>query len=164
MRTTVRVVELLERADELAAIEAVVGRGGVLVIEGGAGIGKTSLLAAASERAGTAGHVVMRARGSELEAGFPFGVVLQLFERRIAEAPPAALEALFAGPAAAARPLLTGQLGEAPARDVSFAVLHGLYWLAVNHASVRPLVIAVDDIHWADAPSLRWLAYLAARI
>jgi DNA-binding CsgD family transcriptional regulator len=164
MRTTVRVVELLERADELAAIEAVVGRGGVLVIEGGAGIGKTSLLAAASERAGTAGHVVMRARGSELEAGFPFGVVLQLFERRIAEAPPAALEALFAGPAAAARPLLTGQLGEAPARDVSFAVLHGLYWLAVNHAAVRPLVIAVDDIHWADAPSLRWLAYLAARI
>jgi hypothetical protein len=39
-----------------------------------------------------------------------------------------------------------------------------LYWLVANLAARRPLLIAVDDAHWADPPSLRWLAYLAARI
>jgi len=46
----------------------------------------------------------------------------------------------------------------------SFATLHGLYWLVVNLAASRPLLIAVDDAHWADEPSLRWLAYLAPRL
>ena len=45
--------------------------------------------------------------------------------------------------------------------DVLFALLHGLYWLAMNVAESQPLMIAVDDLQWADAPSLRWLAYLA---
>ena len=43
-------------------------------------------------------------------------------------------------------------------------MLHGLYWLVVNLAASRPLLIAVDDAHWADEPSLRWLAYLAPRL
>jgi hypothetical protein len=62
------------------------------------------------------------------------------------------------------RPLLLGELAEGPAGDSSFAVLHGLYWLVANLAASRPLLIAVDDAHWADAPSLRWLAYLAPRL
>ena len=48
--------------------------------------------------------------------------------------------------------------------DIPFATMHGLYWLVANLAARRPLVIAVDDAHWADAPSLHWLAHLAARI
>ena len=43
-------------------------------------------------------------------------------------------------------------------------MLHGLYWLVVNLAARGPLLIAVDDAHWADEPSLRWLAYLARRL
>jgi len=43
-------------------------------------------------------------------------------------------------------------------------VLHGLYWLVVNLAARGPLLIAVDDAHWADEPSLRRLAYLARRL
>ena len=50
------------------------------------------------------------------------------------------------------------------AGDSWFAVLHGLYWLVVNLAVSRPLLIAIDDAHWADEPSLRWLAYLAPRL
>ena len=53
----------------------------MLVIEGRAGIGKTSLAEEACSRADELGHEVLRARGSELEAGFAFGVVRQLFER-----------------------------------------------------------------------------------
>src|SRR5262249_12838667 len=53
---------------------------------------------------------------------------------------------------------------ESPAPDRSFAVLHGLYWLACNLASSKPVLLVVDDAHWADEPSLRWLAYLATRL
>ncbi len=89
--------ELLERERELAAVEELLGRGGVLVVEGGAGIGKTSLLDAACRRAAGLGQDLLRARGSELEAGFAFGVVRQLFERRVASAGREEREALLAG-------------------------------------------------------------------
>ena len=136
----------------------------MLLLEGRAGIGKTSLVEVACSRAAELGHEVLRARGSELESGFAFGVVRQLFERRLAGADPGEREALLAGPAAAARPLLAGELAAPLAGDSSFAVLHGLYWLVVNLAASGPLLIAVDDAHWADEPSLRWLAYLARRL
>ena len=43
-------------------------------------------------------------------------------------------------------------------------MLHGLYWLAANFASRTPTLLVVDDLHWADEPSLRWLHYLARRL
>ena len=156
---------LRERERELAAVEVLLEhRGGMLLVEGRAGIGKTSLVEVACSRADELGHEVMRARGSELESGFAFGVVRQLFERRLAGAGEGEREALLAGPAGAARPLLSGEFAVEPAGDSWFAVLHGLYWLVVNLATSRPLLIAVDDAHWADEPSLRWLAYLAPRL
>ena len=56
------------------------------------------------------------------------------------------------------------ELTGAASGDVSFAVLHGLYWLAANLASQRPTAIVIDDLHWTDAPSLRWLTYLSRRL
>jgi hypothetical protein len=73
---------LRERERELAAVELLLARGGgVLVVEGRAGIGNTALAGEAGRRAAELGHKIVRARGSELEAGFAFGVVRQLFER-----------------------------------------------------------------------------------
>ena len=159
------VEKLLEREGELAAVEELLGRGGgPLMVEGGVGVGKTSLVEAACRRAEWLGYEVLLARGSELEAEFAFGVVRQLFERRLAGAEVGEGEALLAGPAGAVRPLLLGELVGAAASDTSFAVLHGLYWLAANLADRRPLLIAVDDAQWADEPSLRWLAYLSLRL
>ncbi len=78
---------LRERERELAAVEVLLEhRGGMLLVEGRAGIGKTSLVEVACSRADELGYEVMRARGSELESGFAFGVVRQLFERRLAGA------------------------------------------------------------------------------
>ena len=48
--------------------------------------------------------------------------------------------------------------------DASFAALHGLFWVALNLAAERPLVLAIDDLHWCDRPSLRFVAYLARRL
>src|SRR5689334_20167568 len=153
------VESLREREREVAAIrELLDGRGRMLLLEGRAGIGKTSLIEVACSRAAELGVEVLRARGSELESGFAFGVVRQLFERRLAGAGLGERAALLAGPAAAVRPLLAGELTVQPtgqttgqaAGDSSFAVLHGLYWLVVNLAAGRPLLLAVDDAHWAD--------------
>jgi DNA-binding CsgD family transcriptional regulator len=163
---------LLERENERATIEALVGRAGegvgrLLVIQGHAGIGKTSLLVETTAAARAAGLDVISARGGELEQEFAFGVVRQLFEPRLAAVSAEERAGLTAGAAALARPLVDeSRLGsqQDAARDASFAMLHGLYWLAANFALRRPLLLAVDDLHWADAPSLRWIAYLARRL
>ena len=78
----------MERDRELAALDALLDRGGALVIEGGAGIGKTTLAAAAAAAARQRGWRVLRGCGSGLESGFAFGVVRQLLERMLAEAGP----------------------------------------------------------------------------
>ena len=157
--------ELLERERELAAVEQLLGRcSGVLTIEVGVGIGKTSLIQAACRRAQELGYDVLGAQGSELEADFAFGVVRQLFERRLTAAGADERASLLVGPAAAVRPLLLGASVKASTRDTSFAILHGLYWLAVNLSAARPLLLAIDDAHWADESSLRWLTYLARRL
>jgi predicted ATPase len=95
---------LLERGDELARVDrlltaAQAGRGGVVVITGPAGIGKTSLLSEAEERAGRAGMRVLAGRGGELEGGFSFGVARQLVEPLLAGTAPAEREVLLAGAA-----------------------------------------------------------------
>ena len=137
-------------------MERVLGGGAGLLIEGPPGIGKTRLLGAARSRAD--GRLVLSARGSELERDFasrdfPFAVVRQLLE-------PVVRDEQFAGAAALAQPVLRGVGGE---QDAGSA-LHGLYWLTANLAAERPLLVLVDDLHWADLASLRWLAYLAQRL
>jgi DNA-binding CsgD family transcriptional regulator len=110
---------------------------------------------------------VLAARGGELEGEFAYGIVRQLFEPLLASAVPDLRAELLSGPAALMEPLFDApQLAashDAPA-DGSFAVLHGLYWLAANVASHRPTFLVIDDLHWADTPSLRWLLYLTRRL
>lgn len=43
-------------------------------------------------------------------------------------------------------------------------ILHGLYWLMANLSMERPLLIAVDDAHWADPASIAFMSYLARRV
>ncbi len=69
--------------------------------------------------------------------------------------------ALFRGGAVHARPLFGDAL---PSADADYATLYGLYWLLVELTERRPALIVIDDIHWADAPSLRFLAFLARRL
>ncbi|HEX8085045.1 MAG TPA: AAA family ATPase [Solirubrobacteraceae bacterium] len=153
--------ELVERERELDALDAL-EPGRVALIEGPAGLGKTRLLDEARRRATAAGARVLNARASEHERDFPFGVVRQLLEVELAD--PARRDAVLAGAAAPASAVF-GRPGEGElAADTSFAVLHGLYWSIVHLSADRPLVLAVDDVHWCDRPSLRLLAYLVRRL
>jgi DNA-binding CsgD family transcriptional regulator len=166
---------LLERERELellrAALRAVGQRaGGVLVIEGAAGMGKSRLLQAARVRASELGLRVLNARATALEQGFPFGVVRQLFERTLLEADAGERDRWLAGAAALAPDVLTATpASRVPATDPSagdpgYAWQHGLYWLASNLSADSPLVLVVDDLQWCDAPSARALAFIARRL
>lgn len=163
---------LLERKGELTRIDRLLaaardGRGGVVVITGPAGIGKTALLTEAAARAGQAGMRVLAGRGGELEGGFAFGVARQLFEPLLAGAAPAEREALLAGAARRALIALGDETGAAPSpagNERLFTAVHGLYWLVVNASGAGPVLVVVDDLHWADQASLRFLLYLAGRL
>src|SRR6266516_7033616 len=161
-------LELLERDAELVSLQNLVESkpGGLLLaIEGPPGIGKSALLAEAKSRANEAAIQVLGARGSELERSFSFGVVRQLFEPLLASLPSDERTEALSGAAALAELLFNPEkLSTESGADSSFATLHGLYWLTANLAARRPLLLAIDDLHWCDLPSLRWLAYLLPRM
>jgi DNA-binding CsgD family transcriptional regulator len=154
---------LLERAAEAAAITAaidaaVAGFGSVLLVEGAAGIGKTRLLAHACDRAAAAGMTVLTARAAEYEDGYAWGVVTQLFDSELRSSSGGTREDAAT---LAARALIQP---ERPRDEDAYAVLHGLYWLTADIAQRAPLLLAIDDLQWADPPSQRFLAHLARRL
>jgi DNA-binding CsgD family transcriptional regulator len=162
---------MLEREAELATLEALLaaareGDGRLVVVEGSAGIGKTRLLGETRKLAEVAEFDVLTARGGELEGEFAFGIVRQLFEAPLAAAPPDVRAELLSGAAGLSASLFASvpTTASGDGAESSFAMLHGLYWLAANLASQAPTLLVVDDLHWADEPSLRWLAYLAHRL
>jgi DNA-binding CsgD family transcriptional regulator len=163
---------LLERDAALAGIEqrlrdAIAGGGSLLLVEGPAGIGKTRLVVAAGRHGRELGLTTLSARGSELERDFAYGLVRQLFEAPLVAASPPERAELLAGAAGHAAALF----GVAARDDIadalldpSFAILHGLYWLCANLGRRGPLLLCIDDVHWADQASLRFLHYLGRRL
>ena len=158
---------LVERELELETVERLLAgarasSGGAVVFEGPAGIGKSSLLAAT--RIAAAPELrVLSARGGDLERELPFGIVRQLLEPVVVACDADERDALLAGAAVLAKPVLFAADPGAGA-EPSFSAFHGLYWLTINLADAQPLLVTVDDAHWADVASLRWLIYLARRL
>jgi DNA-binding CsgD family transcriptional regulator len=154
---------LVEREAESARLDAVLGAaaagiGSAVLIEGPPGIGKTTVLARARLLARERGMRVLSARGSALERDFAMGIVRQALE----PAARAAGEWAFAGAGSLARGALLEVTESIEATP--FGVLHGLYWFVANLAARAPVLLAVDDAHWSDEPSARFLGFLARRI
>ncbi len=155
---------LLEREPSSAAIGAAVevaraGHGGVLVVEGAAGIGKSSLLAAAA----CDGTRVLRARGVPLEQTYAFGVgadAVRAAARRRELGGADRRRSRLALPALDPAAALTG-----PGEEARHAALHGLTWLAANLAAEHATADRRRRRRTGPTPpSLRWLAHLARRI
>ncbi len=163
---------LLERTGEVEAIaaaldQAAAGRGGLLLLEGAAGIGKTRLLWELRRLAGERGFTVLGARCDELEGSIAFGLASQLLTAPLQRADRARRAELLDGAAAPAATLLLGAdpAGEpAPVGEPSQALLRGLSWLVANLAAAGPVALLIDDAHWADPESLRWLNHLEKEI
>lgn len=158
--------ELVERDLEIAALRRIVeqvrdGTGSLVLVEGPGGIGKTRLLTEATRLAAETDVTVLAARGSHAERAYAFGVVRQLFEPRLVD--PAGRASLLEGAARGAAGVFDLVTGEPPDPG-EFGSVHGLYWLTVNLTEAGPLLLTVDDVQWADAASLRYLAYLTKRL
>src|SRR5436190_8853755 len=140
---------MLEREAEMAALEAMLGAaqsgdGQLAVVEGSAGIGKTRLLAEARALATAAEFEVLSARGGELEGEFAFGIVRQLFEAPLASATAEIRAELLAGAAGLSASLFaSAPTAGGEGVESSFAILHGLYWLAANFTSRKPMLAVV---------------------
>jgi predicted ATPase len=155
----------VEREAELAAIgahleRARAGTGGLLLVEGPAGIGKTSVLREARQAAEAVGMTVLHGTGTEFEREYPFGVVRQCLGPVVRRED--GRRRLLTGAAGLAEPALLDVADPIPA--TFFGLLNGLYWLLATLADERPALLVVDDAQWADEPSLRFLGYLARRV
>jgi DNA-binding CsgD family transcriptional regulator len=157
---------LLEREQDVALAAKTIeraraGAGALALVEGPPGIGKTALLERIRSLAVGRGMDTLRARAGEMERELAYGVVRDLFEPALRRSDPGERKALLDGAAGLAAPLVQGR---PPRAGDAFAVMHGLYWLVSNLAERGPLLIEVDDAHWADPPSLGFLHYLARRL
>nr|WP_308404003.1 AAA family ATPase [Streptomyces sudanensis] len=169
---------LLERESELLAIERALDelcgtpsggghasrQGGVVGFAGAAGMGKTALLGLLRRSAADRGCTVLSARGGEQERQVPFHVMRRLVQPVFAAMPEDERREILGDWYDIVAPA-TGLSAPGPgASPDPQGVRDGLDWVVTN-LSVRrgPLVLVVDDIHWADPESLAWLVAFAPR-
>ncbi len=129
----------------------------VALIQGEAGIGKSRLLLAVLDAAADRSFGVFLGVARELEQDRPFGVLAQAL----------GLESRSADPerAAIAR-MLTGETGGAAqgGPELRFRILETLIDLVERLCADGPILLALEDLHWADESSLLTVGHLASRL
>jgi DNA-binding NarL/FixJ family response regulator len=164
--------QLVGRAEELGALDRVVdglkrtGAAATLLV-GEPGMGKTRLLAELTAHADARGCTVLSGSASELEADLPFWIFVDALDEYVAGVDPrrlASLEDDVRAELALVLPTLAGfAQASGPALVDERYRAHRAVRELIERLATRPLVLVLDDVHWADAASIELLAALLRR-
>jgi DNA-binding CsgD family transcriptional regulator len=150
---------IVGRESELARVRSFIGSvsegPSALLLEGAAGIGKSTLWHAGVSVARARGHRVLACRAAESEARLSYTALGDLFDFELPDLPAPQKRALDAA-------LLRAEFEGAPPdqRAVSVASLGVLRALG----TAGPVIVAIDDVQWLDVPSARVLAFALRRL
>jgi DNA-binding CsgD family transcriptional regulator/tetratricopeptide (TPR) repeat protein len=161
------------RSDELGSLERILdeldrGRSSALALVGEPGIGKTRLLAELGTRAESRGHLVLYGSASELESDLPFSVFVDALDEYLEGLDPkqvARLDEEVQAEVARVFPALSALGGgrSVALQQERFRTHRAVRGLLEHLARTRPLVLALDDVHWADSASIELLGTLLHR-
>ncbi|HEV7807168.1 MAG TPA: AAA family ATPase [Solirubrobacteraceae bacterium] len=164
---------LIGRLPELKVIEHALARlshgaGGWLVLSGEPGVGKTRLLGELLDDARRRGHLVLTGRGAELEREMPFGVWVDALDDHVDSIGPDRLQRLVADRVAELAWVLPSVRAADPPQgtvlqDERYRAHRAVRFLIERLAAQRPVVVALDDLHWGDDASLELVAHLLRR-
>ena len=157
---------LIERSAALGVVgdalaRAASGKGGTVVLSGGAGLGRTALLRHARENAVALGFRVLASSPTPVTVGHSQAVVRDWLAPLARAARPG--QRPFDGPAAGLAEALRSGAQDHPAWELA-PLDYALTWLLDNLTDDGPVLLAVDDAQWADPRSLELLDLLSARV
>jgi ATP/maltotriose-dependent transcriptional regulator MalT len=161
------------RAEELGSLDRALaeldlGRSIAILLVGEPGIGKTRLLTEFGARADAEGHLVLSGSASELERDLPFSLFVDALDEYVRGLDPelvAHLEDDVQTELAHVLPSLTTLAGDHPAalQDERYRSHRAVRALLEELTSEQPLVLVLDDLHWADPASIELLGALLRR-
>ncbi|MBK8051249.1 MAG: AAA family ATPase [Anaerolineales bacterium] len=166
--------ELAQLEAQIAAVE--MGRGGLLILEGEAGIGKTRLAYHGLQHVAEKGLTAISATCQVLERELPFAPLVDGISRYLYGLPDLALRALPAASLAQIVPIIPGlqdRLYSYPVVSVEVAaspeenrlrLIDSIVNFLAALASARPLVLFLDDLQWADPDTLAVISRLSQRL
>jgi DNA-binding CsgD family transcriptional regulator len=162
-----RTAELDALHEALEAIER--GRAHAVQVIGPAGIGKTRLLAELARLAEARGHAVLAGAGAELEQDLPFWVFVDALDEFVEALDPRTLERMdeqVRSELGQVLPALAGAGTAAadPRVHERYRTHRAVRELLERLAATRPLVLVLDDVHWADAASVDLIVALLHRL
>ena len=145
------------------------GRPRIAFVTGEPGIGKTSLLTELVARAEERGCLALQGSAAEFERELPFGLLVDAFDEYLESLDPRAFDRLavedlgeLAGVFPALRSLAPGSEEPSTAAE-RFRAHRAVRHLIERLAARQPVVLALDDLHWADGASLELAAHLLRR-
>src|SRR5450755_1865293 len=164
---------IIGRRAQLAAVVGALkqlegGASPVVAVSGEPGIGKTRLVEEVCARADRDGHLVLCGRAAEMEQDLPFAVVVDAVGDYAASLGSDRLERLIGAQVGELAPVVPGVeglggVGGGGLQDERFRTHRAVRALLEVLGARGRVVLALDDVHWADDASLELIAYLLRR-